>query len=65
MVLINVAPESGFQETYLATLKFSLDANKSMSNGPQSASIFSNTSKARNHSVDSLIFLDSVSASPF
>ena len=52
--LTNCAPGSGRHETYGVTLKLSLEANKSMSKGPQWSFIALKTPWDKDHSVDSL-----------
>ena len=60
--LTNCAPGSGHHETYGVTLKLSPEANKSMSKGPQRSFIALKTPWDKDHSVDSLNSLDSLSA---
>lgn len=63
--LIKCAPGSGLHETYWGTLKLSLEANKSMSNGPHRSCMALKTSWDKDHSVESRRALDSLSASIF
>ena len=56
--LIKCAPGSGLHETYWGTLKLSLEANKSMSNGPHRSCMALKTSWDKDHSVESRRALD-------
>ena len=56
------APGSGRHETYGETLKLSPEANKWMSKRPQLSFIALNTPWHKDHSVDTLNSLDSLSA---
>ena len=63
MASIKVEPGSGFHDTYLSSLLFSLDANKSISGKPNFLVILSKVFVGIAHSAESVNSLDAVSAS--
>ena len=62
---MNAAAGSGDHDTYMSTLWFSLEANRSMSGTPHKAEIFSNETDSKLHSLFPLSPLERLSATMF